>query len=181
MFMDRFPLIPVEEDGRLNDPKLRENFIEQIFAMKRWRDTLGNGMTRGLVDFHTRNKMLLRSHNEKHYRLMGKLAAAAKSRPARDLYRECEALFMAALRLKSTVAKHTNVMMHMLGYFKKDLTSDEKQEMLEIIQAYRSELVPLMVPLTLFSHYVRKYDQPYLKQQTYLNPHPTALKLRNHA
>jgi uncharacterized protein YbgA (DUF1722 family) len=85
------------------------------------------------------------------------------------------------LRLKCTVAKHTNVMIHMLGYFKKDLTGDEKQEMLEIINAYRGELVPLIVPLTLFSHYVRKYDQPYLKQQTYLNPHPTALKLRNHA
>jgi uncharacterized protein YbgA (DUF1722 family)/uncharacterized protein YbbK (DUF523 family) len=182
MFMDRFPLIPVEEDGRLNDPKLRENFIEQIFTMKRWRDTLANGKTRSrLVDFHTRNKMLLRCHSEKHYRLMGKLVAAAKSRPTGDLYREYEALFMAALRLKSTVAKNTNVMMHMLGYFKKDLTSDEKQEMLEIIETYRGELVPLVVPLTLFSHYVRKYDQPYLKQQTYLNPHPTALKLRNHA
>lgn len=182
MFMKRFPLFPVEEDGRLNDPKLRENFIEQIFAMKRWRDTLAIGITRGkLVDFHTRNKMLLRSHSEKHYRLMGKLVAAEKSRPTADLYREYEELFMSALRLKSTVAKHTNVMMHMLGYFKKDLTSDEKQEMLEIIQAYRGELVPLVVPLTLFSHYVRKYDQTYLKQQTYLNPHPTALKLRNHA
>ena len=182
MFMKRFPLFPVEEDGRLNDPKLRENFIEQIFAMKRWRDTLAIGITRGkLVDFHTRNKMLLRSHSEKHYRLMGKLVAAEKSRPTADLYREYEELFMSALRLKSTVAKHTNVMMHMLGYFKKDLTSDEKQEMLEILQAYRGELVPLVVPLTLFSHYVRKYDQPYLKQQTYLNPHPTALKLRNHA
>ena len=182
MFMKRFPLFPVEEDGRLNDPKLRENFIEQIFAMKRWRDTLANGITRGnLVDFHTRNKMLLRSHSEKHYRLMGKLVAAEKSRPTADLYREYEELFMSALRLKSTVAKHTNVMMHMLGYFKKDLTSDEKQEMLDIIQAYRGELVPLVVPLTLFSHYVRKYDQTYLKQQTYLNPHPTALKLRNHA
>lgn len=182
MFMKRFPLIPVEEDGRLNDPKLRENFIEQIFTMKRWRDTIAKGTTRGnLVNFHTRNKMLLRSHGEKHYRLMGKLVAGAKSRPTANLYREYEALFMAALRLKSTVAKHTNVMMHMLGYFKKDLTSDEKQEMLEIIQAYRDELVPLVVPLTLFSHYVRKYDQAYLKQQTYLNPHPTALKLRNHA
>ena len=182
MFMKRFPLFPVEEDGRLNDPKLRENFIEQIFAMKRWRDTLAIGITRGkLVDFHTRNKMLLRSHSEKHYRLMGKLVAAEKSRPTADLYREYEELFMSALRLKSTVAKHTNVMMHMLGYFKKDLTSDEKQEMLEIIQAYRGELVPLVVPLTLFSHYVRKYDQTYLKQQTYLNPHPTALKMRNHA
>ena len=182
MFMKRFPLIPVEEDGRLNDPKLRENFIEQIFALKRWRDSTANGMTRGnLVDFHTRNKMLIRSHSENHYRLMGKLVAAAKSMSPSALFNRYEEILIDALRLKSTVAKHTNVMMHMLGYFKRNLTGDEKQEMLEIIKAYRGELVPLVVPLTLFSHYVRKYDQPYLKQQTYLNPHPTALKLRNHA
>jgi len=182
MFMKHFPLIPVEEDGRLNDPKLRENFIEQIFALKRWRDTTASGMKRGnLVDFHTRNKMLIRSHSENHYRQMGKLVAAAKSMSPAALFNRYEALLIDALRLKSTVAKHTNVMMHMLGYFKKNLTGDEKQEMLEIIEAYRGELVPLIVPLTLFSHYVRKYDQTYLKQQTYLNPHPTALKLRNHA
>ena len=182
MFMDHFPLIPVEEDGRLNDPKLREQFIEQIFAMKRWRDTLSKGRTRGnLVDFHTRNKMLLRSHSEKLYRLMGKLVASPKSVATIELYREYETLLMGALRLMATVAKHTNVMMHMLGYFKKELSSEEKQEMLDLIESYRKGHVPLIVPLTLFSHYVRKYDQRYLQQQTYLNPHPTALKLRNHA
>jgi uncharacterized protein YbgA (DUF1722 family)/uncharacterized protein YbbK (DUF523 family) len=181
MFMDRFPLIPVEEDGRLNDPVLRENFIEQIFAMQRWRAVLSGRKTRGdLVTFHTRNKMLLRSHSEKHYRLMGKLVGSGKTHSTSTLYREYETLLMAALRLKATVAKHANVMMHMLGYFKKDLTADEKQEMLDIIKDYRTGYVPLVVPLTLFSHYVRKYDQSYLKQQTYLDPHPTALKLRNH-
>jgi uncharacterized protein YbgA (DUF1722 family) len=182
MFMKRFPLIPVEEDGRLNDPKLRENFIEQIFTLKRWRDAMANGKTRGnLVEFHTHNKMLIRSHSENHYRSMGRLVAAAKSMSPSALFNGYEALLIDALRLKSTVAKHTNVMMHILGYFKKDLTGDEKQEMLEIIEAYRGERVPLVVPMTLFSHYVRKYNQPYLEQQTYLNPHPTALKLRNHA
>ena len=182
MFMKRFPLIPVEEDGRLNDPKIRENFIEQIFTMKRWRDTINRGRNRGnLVDFHTRNKMLLRSHSEKHYRLMGKLVARAKSMSTPDVFNKYEELLMAALRLKSSIAKNTNVMLHMLGYFKKDLTGDEKQEMLDIIQTYRAEFVPLVVPLTLFSHYVRKYNQTYLTKQTYLNPHPTALKLRNHS
>lgn len=182
MFMRRFPLIPVEEDGRLNDPILRENFIEQMFTLKRWRDLTARGITRGnLVEFHTCNKMLIRSHSENHYRLMGKLVAGAKSTSPLALYEQYEERLLAALRLKASVAKHTNVMLHMLGYFKKDLTSDEKQEMLEIIDAYRGEYVPLVVPLTLFSHYVRKYNQPYLKQQTYLNPHPTALKLRNHA
>ena len=143
---------------------------------------MANGKTRGnLVEFHTRNKMLIRSHSENHYRLMGKMVAGAKSMSPAALFDRYEEILIDALRLKSTVAKHTNVMMHMLGYFKKDLTGDEKQEMLEIIKAYRGELLPLVVPLNLFSHYVRKYDQPYLKQQTYLNPHPTALKLRNHA
>ncbi len=112
---------------------------------------------------------------------MGKLVAAAKSMSPFTLYEQYEELLLAALRLKASVAKNTNVMLHMLGYFKNDLTSDEKQEMLEIIDAYRGEYVPLVVPLSLFSHHVRKYNQPYLKQQTYLNPHPTALKLRNHA
>jgi uncharacterized protein YbgA (DUF1722 family) len=181
MFMQRFPLIPVEEDGRLNDPKLRENFIERIFTLKRWRQILAKGMTRGnLVAFHTHNKMLLRSHSEKHYRLMGKLVAGEKKRSNKSLYEEYESLLMDALKLHTTVAKHTNVMMHMLGYFKKQLSSAEKAEMLDLIQEYRQGYLPLVVPLTLFSHYVRKYDQSYLAQQTYLNPHPVALKLRNH-
>jgi uncharacterized protein YbgA (DUF1722 family) len=112
---------------------------------------------------------------------MGKLVASPKSIATMELYREYETLLMGALRLMATMAKHTNVMMHMLGYFKKELSSDEKQEMLDLIKSYRKGHLPLIVPLTLFSHYVRKYDQRYLQQQTYLNPHPTALKLRNHA
>lgn len=153
-----------------------------MFTLKRWRDLTARGITRGnLVEFYTCNKMLIRSHSENHYRLMGKLVAGAKSTSPFALYEQYEELLLAALRLKDSVAKHTNVMLHMLGYFKKDLTSDEKQEMLEIIDAYRGEYVPLVVPLTLFFHYVRKYNQPYLKQQTYLKPHPAALKFRNHA
>ena len=182
MFMRRFPLIPVEEDGRLNDPRLRENFIEQIFTLKRWRSSLQQGRTMGkLVAFHSRNKMLLRSHSEKHYRAMGKLVAQGKEIPAAERYQRYEAMLLEALRLKPTVRKHTNVMLHILGYFKKMLSKDEKQEMLEVIERYRQEYVPLIVPLTLFNHFVRKYEQPYLEQQTYLNPHPAALKLRNHS
>lgn len=182
LFMKRFPLIPVEEDGRLNDPILRETFIEQIFTFKRWRETLKNSRTmKNLVAFHTKNKMLIRSHSEKHYSAMGKLVAQGKKQPTAMLYQQYESLLLNAMRLKATDRKHTNVMMHMLGYFKKVLSKDEKQEMLEEIEKYRQGYVPLIVPLTLFNHYVRKYDEPYLKQQTYLNPHPFALKLRNHA
>ncbi len=180
-FMEHFPRIPVEEDGRLHDPKIRENFIERIFALKRWRDTLKKGRTVGnLVDFHTRNKLLCLSHSDKHYRAMGKLVAEGKQMSPDRLYDAYEALFMEALALRSTVRKNTNVLQHMMGYFKKDLTADEKQELLEVIDEYRRELVPLIVPVTLINHYVRKYEKTYLAHQTHLNPHPLDLKLRNH-
>ncbi len=182
MFMKRFPLIPVEEEGRLNDPLLRENFIEQIFTLKRWRDCRKKGLTMGnLVDFHTRNKLLIRSHSEKHYTAMGRIVARGKKISPTERCAQYEELLLGAMRCMATVRRHTNVMQHMLGYFKKSLTRDEKQEMLEVIDTYRRGYVPLIVPLTLFGHYVRKYDSSYLKQQTYLNPHSVALKLRNHA
>jgi uncharacterized protein YbgA (DUF1722 family) len=180
--MQRFPLVPVEEEGRLHDPKLRENFIEQIFALKRWRDSLSEGRSLGrLVAFHTQHKLLLLSHSETHYRDMGKLVAAGKAQPLDALYRRYEELLVAALGLKTTYRKNTNVMLHLLGYFKQQLSADEKQELLELIDQYRAGNIPLIVPVTLINHYVRKYDQPYLKTQTYLNPHPLSLKLRNHA
>jgi uncharacterized protein YbgA (DUF1722 family)/uncharacterized protein YbbK (DUF523 family) len=180
-FMEHFPLIPVEDDGRLNDPIIRENFILQIFTMKRWRDNLARKRSIGsLVDFHTRNKLLLMSHSPKHYRLMGKLVAEGKKMPLGDLYDRYQLLLMEALKLKTTIRKNINVLQHLMGYFKKQLSGDEKQELLEAFDQYRSEYLPLIVPITLINHYVRKYDQPYLKQQTYLNPHPVELKLRTH-
>lgn len=180
-FMEHFPLIPVEDDGRLNDPVIRENFILQIFTMKRWRDNLARKRGIGnLVDFHTLNKLLLLSHSPKHYRLMGKLVAEGKKMPLGDLYDQYQLLLMEALKLETTIRKNINVLQHLMGYFKKQLSGDEKQELLEAFDQYRSEYVPLIVPITLINHYVRKYDQPYLKQQTYLNPHPVELKLRTH-
>jgi len=180
-FMEHFPLIPVEDDGRLNDPLIRENFILQIFTMKRWRDNLARKRGIGnLVDFHTRNKLLMLSLSPKHYRLMGKLVAEGKKMPPGDLYDQYQLLLMEALKLETTIRKNINVLQHLMGYFKKQLSGDEKQELLEAFDQYRSEFVPLIVPITLINHYVRKYDQPYLKQQTYLNPHPVELKLRTH-
>ncbi|MDJ0784603.1 MAG: DUF523 and DUF1722 domain-containing protein [Desulfosarcinaceae bacterium] len=181
-FTERFPRIPVEEEGRLNDPKLRENFIEQIFTLRDWRNTLSERKAMGrLVAFHTRQKMLILSHSQKHYREMGKLVAAGKEMGMKALHDRYEALLMEALSLKTTIKKNTNVLLHILGHFKKQLSADEKQEMLELIDNYRAEQIPLIVPVTLVNHYVRKYDKPYLAQQTYLNPHPLELKLRNHA
>lgn len=179
-FMEHFPLLPVEEDGRLNDPRLRENFITAIFVLKRWRRMLGAGFTLGrLVDFHTRHKLLIMAHSPQHYRQMGKLVAAGGDYPLTALRESYLTELMTALRLKTTVKKQVNVMQHILGYFKRRLAADEKQEMLELIENYRQGLVPLIVPLTLLNHFIRKYDQPYLRQQYYLNPHPKELKLLN--
>jgi uncharacterized protein YbgA (DUF1722 family)/uncharacterized protein YbbK (DUF523 family) len=181
IFMNHFTLLPVEEEGRLHDPRLRENFIERIFALKRWRDGLKEKQSlNALIAFHTRNKLLLLAHSPQHHRQMGKLVAAGKELPLRELYARYQDIFLEALRLKTTNKKHTNVLMHMLGYFKEQLSAAEKQEMLELIEQYRLESLPLVVPMTMMSHYVRKYDETYLKEQTYLQPHPAELHLRNH-
>lgn len=181
IFMEHFPLFPVEDEGRLHDPLLRENFVERIFTLKRWREVLAQKETRGnLVDFHTKHKLLILSHSPKHYQIMGKLVAKAKETSLKELFQQYQVLLMEALNLKTTPKKNSNVLMHMLGYFRERLSSDEKQELLKVIENYRQEYIPLIVPVTLIQHYVRKYDQPYLKQQVYLNPHPLELQLRNH-
>ncbi|NLD39162.1 MAG: DUF523 and DUF1722 domain-containing protein [Desulfatiglans sp.] len=181
IFMEHFPLIPVEEEGRLHDPVLRENFIVRIFTLKHWREVIKESRSLGnIVSYHTKNKLLILSHSEVHYRKMGSLVAKGKGVPIKELYNEYETLLMDALKLKTTRSKNCNVLQHILGYFKKELTSDEKQELLDIILDYQNGFIPLIVPITLINHYVRKYGQPYLKEQTYLNPHPMNLKLRNH-
>ena len=181
IFMEHFPLIPVEDEGRLHDPVLRENFIERLFTLKRWRETLEKKRSLGnLVDFHSRHKLLILSHSNKHYRIMGKVVATGKGTPLNALYKHYETLLMEALALKATTRKNTNVLHHLMGYFKKQLTPDEKQELLEIIEEYRQDFIPLIVPVTLINHYTRKYNQPYLSTQVYLKPHPIDLKLRNH-
>jgi len=111
---------------------------------------------------------------------MGKRVAEGEALPLKDVFTQYEILLMWALSLKTTLKKNINVLQHIMGYFKKQLSTDEKQELLEIIEQYRQEYVPLIVPVTLLNHYVRKYKQPYLAKQVYLNPHPIALKLRNH-
>ena len=175
-------MLPVEEDGRLHDPKLRENFIEALFVLKRWRETVEPRPTRrAFVEFHTRHKLLIMSHSPKHMRLMGKMIAQIKSHSQNDFREKYQAMLMETLRLKTTPRKNTDVLFHVMGFFKKLITADEKQELREMIENYRKGYVPLIVPVTLLRHYVRKYDQPYLKNQFFLNPHPLELQLRNHA
>jgi uncharacterized protein YbgA (DUF1722 family)/uncharacterized protein YbbK (DUF523 family) len=182
VFMEKFPLLPVEDDGRLHDIHLRENFIERIFTLKRWREMVRDRKNMGgLVDFHTRHKMLIMAHHPEIYRKMGKLVAGEGPQPLPQRLERYQQLLMDALKYRATQRKNSNVLQHAMGYFKKQLNHDEKLELLEVIDAYRLGLTPLIVPVTLMRHYVRKYDQPYLKEQIYLNPHPLELQLRNHA
>jgi len=181
-FMEHFPLLPVEDEGRLHDPQLRENFIERIFTLRRWRETTASeNKRRAIMDFHTRHKLLLMSHSPKHYSLMGKIVADQKKEPIGRLLAVYEKALMSALQQKTSPSKNANVLQHMMGYFKKDLSPDEKRELLEVIAQYKQGDLPLIVPVTLIHHYVRKYDQPYLKNQIYLDPHPLELHLRNHS
>jgi len=180
-FMDHFPLLPVEDDGRLHDPHLRENFIENIFCLKDYRDAVANDGIGALVEFHGTHKLQLMAHDPQRQQQMGRLVADASKMERDALFDQYEELLVEAMREMPRIGRHANVLTHMLGYFKEELTSDEKQELLEVLDQYRDELVPLIVPVTLMQHYVRKYDEPYLKRQSYLNPHPTELKLRNHA
>ena len=180
-FMNRFPLIPVEDEGRLHDPILRENFIERIFALRRFRETLIPPFTsKDLVEFHTRHKFLILSHSPTHYRRLGPLVAHPNSSPLSERMQTYQGLFLEALQIKTTPKKHADVLLHMMGFFKNALSPDEKKELIEIIEHFKAGLIPLIVPVTLFLHYVRKYDQPYLKNQYYLLPHPLELKLRDH-
>jgi len=181
IFIDHFPLLPVEDEAHLHNPELRENFIERIFAFQRWREVLQKKENRGMVvGFHTKHKLLILSHSPRHYQAMGKLVATAKDLSLKEFYSQYQTLLMEALKSKTTFKKNSNVLVHMMGYFKEQLSSDEKKELLEVIDFYRKGHIPLVVPITLMNHYVRKYDQPYLKKQAYLNPHPLELQLRNH-
>lgn len=180
-FTEKFPLTPVEDDGRLHDPGLRENFVERLFVSYRWQNLISTGRSlAGLVEFHTDHKLLILSHSLQHYTELGRLVARGRELVPEQLYADYVFLLMEGLKRLATPKKNSNVLQHIAGYFKKQLSSDEKQELLEVIEQYRVGLVPLIVPIVLAKHYVRKYGDPYLKRQWYLNPHPLELMLRNH-
>lgn len=180
VLMERLPLLPVEEGGRLSDPRLRENFIERVFAYQRLRHLFRDCWTIGqLVEFHTNEKLLLMSHS--NYRPLGQLVAKAKQQARADVKEQYQRLFLEALACPSTVKKHVNVLQHIAGYFREDLAEDARHEVHDLIEAYRQELVPLVVPITLMKHHIRTLGLDYLAPQTYLSPHPRELMLRNHA
>jgi uncharacterized protein YbgA (DUF1722 family)/uncharacterized protein YbbK (DUF523 family) len=179
--MERFPLLPVEEEGRLCDPDLRENFIERVFAYRRWRSLEAAGCRRGdLVAFHTAHKFLILSHSPRHYQALGRLVASAKSHAPRRLAALYGGTFMEALRIPATVKRHFNVLQHLAGFLKRGMDASEKRELGEVLEDYRRGLVPLVVPLTLLKHHVRRQEAAYVADQIYLNPHPRELMLRNH-
>ena len=177
--MEANPLLPVEEDGRLCDPILRENFVLRVFAYHDWQQLCARGITASaLIRFHSRYKYLVLSHATTHYRALGKLLGNLAKADLQEVADSYIKGLMAALTLRANRRSHTNVLMHLQGYFKRVLTPAQKQELCEAIDKYRTGLFPLLVPLTLIRHYLREYPNSYLSEQVYLNPHPDTLKLR---
>jgi uncharacterized protein YbgA (DUF1722 family)/uncharacterized protein YbbK (DUF523 family) len=179
--LERFPNLPVEEEGRLEDSRLRENFIERVFAYHRVRTLFESRWTVGdLVAFHTAHKLTLMAHSPSAYQSLGRLVANARSERRDDLGTEYESAFMRALATVATPRRHANVLQHMLGYFKKTLEADSRVEIAGLIDDHRKGLIPLIVPITLIRHHVRRQRVDYLAGQVYLDPHPRELSLRNH-
>ena len=180
-FIEKFPLIPVEEEGRLCDPTVRENFIERVFCYRRWQDLVQSGVTRqDLVQFHTIHKYLLLAHHPQQCEVLRRLIGQAPRHRPKELAHRYGILFMKALSVKATVRKHVHVLQHIMRYFKERLGAHEKAELLGVIDDYHHGLTPLIAPLTLIKHYVQIFDMGYLLDQVYLNPHPKELMLRNH-
>jgi uncharacterized protein YbgA (DUF1722 family)/uncharacterized protein YbbK (DUF523 family) len=179
--MKHFPHLPVEEEGRLNDPRLRENFISRVFAYQRWGQLAESRITRaGLTDFHAQHKFLLVAHSQVGTQRLGRLLA----HPERFTDEKALAAaylegFTEVMRRVPTRRGHTNVLQHLAGYVSKPLDADEREELSEMIDRYRRGLLPLIVPVTLIRHYVRKFRVPYLLDQVYLSPHPHELMLLN--
>lgn len=180
VLQELWPLLPLEEEGRLNDPVLRETFIERIFARNRWRTLVRRGLGRArLVEFHTAHKLVLRSHNEAGYQRLGRLVASAGRVPDDELYRRYEHELHATLSSRTTPKRHANVLYHVLGYLKQVIGPEEKQELVGLIEDYRQGLIPLVVPVTLLRHHVHRHGVTYMLGQLYLEPHPKELMLRN--
>jgi uncharacterized protein YbgA (DUF1722 family)/uncharacterized protein YbbK (DUF523 family) len=179
---DRMPLLPVEEEGRLNDLPLRENFMNRVFFYYRWQQMLDENPTPGgLVKFHSGIKMSLLAHSPRHYREMGQLVANAGSMPWDEITKQYGEQMMDGLKVMSTPGKHVNVLMHLMGFVKNVLTDVDKEELLGLFESYRQRLVPLVVPITLLKHHLNRNKMPdWVHEQAYLNPYPMELMLRNH-
>lgn len=178
----RFPLLPTEEEGRLHDMHLRENFIDRVFSYYRWTQLLQDDATPGgLVHFHTAHKLTLMAHSPNHYRSMGRLVARAGARPWDEMKSGYGQLLMEGLQVMTSPGKHANVLHHVMGFLRDDLTAQDKAELVALIDDYRAGTLPLIVPLTILRHHLGRHQIPaWLDEQVYLNPYPKELLLRNH-
>ena len=180
-FKERFPLVPVEDEGRLCDPALRENFIERIFCHHRWQLLARGPLTRGsIVTFHTAHKYLLMAHSREGFQSLGRLVARAHCYTPKALAHLYGRLFMTTLAVKASRRKHIDVLQHLVGHFKKRLLPKERRELDAVLSDYHQGLVPLIVPVTLIKHYVTMHEIDYIQNQIYLHPHPKELMLRNY-
>jgi uncharacterized protein YbgA (DUF1722 family)/uncharacterized protein YbbK (DUF523 family) len=174
------PNLPVEEEGRLTDTRLRENFLERVFLYHRWLKLMdGDVDSNALVKFHTVQKFAVLAHDEPAYRELGRIVAGAAGD---DIEERCEAyisLLMRAMKVLTTPKKHANVLMHIMGFFKESLAPGDKAELLRLIDAHREGLVPVIVPITLINYFRKRHPSAYIDGQTYLEPHPPELMLRN--
>lgn len=175
-----FPSLPVEEEGRLNDPGIRENFFARVHAYRRVTLFFRTDWTVGsLSRFHARQKLQVLAHDPQRYRRLGRLVATAKGRPREEVAANYTAMLMSALQVHSTRGRHANVLQHMLGYFSQKLDERERHELIDLVEDYRQGLVPLGVPMTLLRHHLARREIDYLLQQTYLEPYRRELKLRD--
>ncbi len=177
--MERQPLLPVEEEGRLGDPALRDNFLERVFAYRRWQALVEAGLTASrLAEFHSAHQLALRAHGGQEYRELGRLIARAARRDARRVGADYVRLFMTTLKRRATRTRHAQVLQHALGRLKKQLDIADKAELSGLIDTYRRGALPLAVPVTLLRHHVRRHPDPWIATQTYLYPDPREFMLR---
>jgi len=180
IMMENFPTLPVEEEGRLADPVLRESFVKRVFINKRWQDLLGNGLDWGaLTDFHARHKLILYSHDQNLGRELGRELAAAHRQPIAEYAPAYLAQMMDILKIFAQRSNHVNVLEHIRGYLKQNLDKSDKQELTDSIENYRLGRLPLIVPITLLRHHFRRNPDAYIGRSYYLQPHPDELMLLN--
>jgi uncharacterized protein YbgA (DUF1722 family)/uncharacterized protein YbbK (DUF523 family) len=174
------PLLPLEEDGRLNDPVLRENFVSRVFAYHDWKQFCAEPLShKGLTDFWARYKYLMMSRDINAYKEIGRTLANVGSAPLQDVAQRFITRLMQGLKQVATRKKHSNVLQHIRGYLKRDLRQEDKQEMDALITQYRCGFVPLVVPLTMLKHHFKHHAYSYIDQQVYMQPYPEQLSLRN--
>lgn len=179
-FMQNFPLIPTEEEGRLGDAGLRENFIQRVYVYYRWQLLQEEGITQDkLFNFHSQHKLIVMSHNQNSVRELGRLLAQGHQTPIEKLAEDYIQRLMDAIKKPASRGNHVNTLEHIRGYLKRDLSGDDKQELSDTIEQYRQGHIPLIVPITLLRHHFRKQPDPFIEQSLYMHPYPAEMKLLN--